>query len=31
MKAVLYPFGSDEPIVGLVRDFPAHAPTVGGS
>jgi phosphoglycerate dehydrogenase-like enzyme len=22
MKAVLYPFGPDEPIVGLVRDFP---------
>jgi hypothetical protein len=22
MKAILYPFGPDEPIVGLVRDFP---------
>jgi hypothetical protein len=22
MKAILYPFGPDEPIVGLVQDFP---------
>jgi hypothetical protein len=25
MKAVLYPFRPDEPIVALVRDFPAAA------